>query len=77
MRRSRRGHGVGIALDTPTWRANADWGALLGYSTEALDDVNRRAVALLEQVRADAEGATILISGCIGPRGDGYRVETR
>ena len=24
-------HGVGIVLDTPTWRANADWGASLGY----------------------------------------------
>jgi S-methylmethionine-dependent homocysteine/selenocysteine methylase len=36
-------------------------------------DVNRRAVELLEGVRADAEdGDAILISGCIGPRGDGY-----
>ena len=35
-------HGVGIVLDTPTWRANRDWGELLGYSAEALADVNRR-----------------------------------
>jgi homocysteine S-methyltransferase len=47
-------HGVGIVLDTPTWRANLDWGARLGYSAEALDDVNRRGVALLEGVRVDA-----------------------
>ena len=47
-------HGVGIVLDTPTWRANPDWGARLGYSAEALDDVNRRGVALLDEVRADA-----------------------
>ena len=68
-------HGVGIVLDTPTWRANPDWGARLGYSAEALDDVNRRGVALLEEVRAEAgEGVEMLISGCIGPRGDGYVV---
>jgi S-methylmethionine-dependent homocysteine/selenocysteine methylase len=67
--------GVGIVLDTPTWRANPDWGARLGYPTEALDDVNRRGVALLEEVRTKAGGAVeMLISGCIGPRGDGYVV---
>ncbi len=27
-----RDRGVGILLDTPTWRANADWGDRLGYS---------------------------------------------
>jgi len=68
-------HGVGIVLDTPTWRANPDWGARLGYSAAALEDVNRRSVALLEEVRAEAdEGVEMLISGCIGPRGDGYVV---
>jgi homocysteine S-methyltransferase len=68
-------HRVGIVLDTPTWRANPDWGARLGYSGEALDDVNRRGVALLEDVRAAVgEGVEMVISGCIGPRGDGYVV---
>jgi len=68
-------HGVGIVLDTPTWRANPDWGARLGDSAEALEDVNRRSVALLEEVRAEAEeGVDVVISGCIGPRGDGYVV---
>jgi len=50
-------HGVGIVLDTPTWRANPDWGELLGYSAEALADVNRRGVALLQEVRAGAGDA--------------------
>ena len=67
-------YGVGIVLDTPTWRANPDWGARLGYSAQALDDVNRRGVALLEDVRAEAADVEVLISGCIGPRGDGYVV---
>jgi len=67
---------VGIVLDTPTWRANPDWGAKLGYSADELESVNRRGVTLLEEVRAEAgDEPTLLISGCIGPRGDGYRAD--
>jgi S-methylmethionine-dependent homocysteine/selenocysteine methylase len=69
-------HGVGIVLDTPTWRANPDWGERLGYSAEALADVDRRGAALLEELRSTAKGVPqMIISGCIGPRGDGYRVD--
>jgi homocysteine S-methyltransferase len=67
-----RARDVGIVLDTPTWRANRDWGERLGYSGEELDDVNRRGVALLEELRQPG----MLVSGCIGPRGDGYRVDS-
>jgi homocysteine S-methyltransferase len=66
---------AGIVLDTPTWRANADWGARLGYSAEALADVNRRGVAFLEELTQE-EDIDLVISGCIGPRGDGYQVGT-
>ena len=69
-------HEVGIVLDTPTWRANPDWGDRLGYSAAELADVDQRGVALLEEVRVAADGVThVVISGCIGPRGDGYRVD--
>jgi len=69
-------HGVGIVLDTPTWRANPDWGERLGYSAEALADIDRRGVALLEELQTKAQGRPhVIISGCIGPRGDGYRVD--
>jgi homocysteine S-methyltransferase len=69
-----RRHGTGFVLDTPTWRANADWGAQLGDDAAALDAVNRQAVALAEEIRAEAESAElpIAICGTIGPRGDGY-----
>jgi S-methylmethionine-dependent homocysteine/selenocysteine methylase len=73
-----RERGVGILLDTPTWRANADWGERLGYSPEALADVNRRGVALLEELRSELGGRPpLVISGCVGPRGDGYRADER
>src|SRR5688572_8242830 len=47
--------GVGLILESATWRASSDWGARLGYSREKLADVNRRAIALLEEIRAEAE----------------------
>lgn len=67
-------HGAGLVLESPTWRASPDWGARLGYTPQALDDVNRRAIALLEGIRSEFEtpSVPIVISGCIGPRGDGY-----
>ncbi|MEM9517232.1 MAG: homocysteine S-methyltransferase family protein [Actinomycetota bacterium] len=64
--------GVGIVLDTPTWRASADWGARLGYDTDHLADINSSAVSM---IRAFAQGHTdVVINGVIGPRGDGYEV---
>ena len=70
-----REQGVGILLDTPTWRASPDWGERLGYSREHLAELNRRGVALLEGLREEPGGdPPLLISGCIGPRGDGYVV---
>src|SRR3954452_24591006 len=36
--------GAGFVLDTPTWRANRDWGTRLGYGAEPLADLNRRSV---------------------------------
>ncbi len=67
--------GVGFVLDTPTWRANPDWGLKLGYDLAALDDLNRRAVDFAEQCRARWEmpGTPIVINGVIGPRGDAYK----
>jgi homocysteine S-methyltransferase len=70
-----RAAGVGLMLESPTWRANPDWGARLGYSEEGLAAVNRAAIAMLLQLR-DRYAETIsevVISGLVGPRGDGYR----
>ena len=67
---------VGLVLDSPTWRASADWGAKLGYSRDALADVNRRGVALIEEIRADVgNGTPVVLTGSIGPRGDAYRTD--
>jgi S-methylmethionine-dependent homocysteine/selenocysteine methylase len=67
-------NGYGFILDGPTWRASADWGAKLGYSKEALAAVNRDAVTLMLELRDEYEtaGMPMVVSGTLGPRGDGY-----
>ena len=69
-----RSEGLGLVLETPTWRANPDWAAKLGYDAPALAEANRRSVDLLLGIRRSFEsGSTrIVISGNLGPRGDGY-----
>jgi len=64
---------VGLVLDAPTWRASSHWGDLLGYSADELAGFNRRAVAMLEQLRRDAEDVRVVIGGCVGPSDDAYR----
>jgi len=69
--------GIGLVLESPTWRASPGWGRQLGYSDQELDGLNRNAIALMEEIRAEHQGdAPIVISGCIGPEGDGYAPET-
>jgi len=72
-----KGAGTGFILESPTWRANPDWAFKLGYNEEELVRVNRMAIEQLKRLRqAYANDIDIiLLSGQLGPRGDGYRVE--
>lgn len=70
-------HGAGIVLDTPTWRANLDWAARLGVDSLRLATLNHQAVELVHSVRHARPGVTAVVNGVIGPRGDGYVVESR
>ena len=65
---------TGFMLDTATWRANPDWAAKLGYGEAALDEVNRRSVEHMIAMRDRFETgeSPMVVSGAIGPRGDGY-----
>lgn len=69
-----RDYETGFILESPTWRANPDWGTKLGYSPKTLADMNRKAIELLCDIRKEFENekTKMVISGCIGPRGDGY-----
>ncbi len=66
------GVAAGIVLETPTWRANADWGARLGYDEAGLDRINRDGVAFVRDVTGEFPDVEVVVSGNIGPRGDGY-----
>ena len=65
--------GTGFIIESATWRASPDWGDLLGYSRTALTDANRLAVESLVAQRSELDSdIDVVVSGCIGPRGDGY-----
>lgn len=68
-----RERGLGLVLESPTWRASPRWAHELGYSAPALDHANRSAIALLEEIRdAAGDGAPIVLSGNVGPQDDAY-----
>jgi len=66
--------GMGLLLDSATWRASSDWTDQLGYSAERMEKINRDSIAFLEDVRNahETDATPMVIGGCIGPRGDGY-----
>ena len=76
-----RDRSAAYVLSSPTWRANPDWGALLGYDAEALAAINSRAIWFLEELRDDIlapeERGSVVIEGCVGPRSDAYRPTMR
>jgi S-methylmethionine-dependent homocysteine/selenocysteine methylase len=64
----------GFILESPTWRASADWADRLEISRAELAGLNRDAIRLMQELR-DTYGpavSPIVVSGCVGPRGDGY-----
>ena len=69
-----RTHRSGVVLETATWRASKDWGDKLGYTADALAEANRKCVDILREIRDEYESneTPIVISGCLGLRGDGY-----
>ncbi len=73
------GFGVGLSLDTVTWRANPDWTDRLGYDAEQFIAINRASVTLAEKVRRvwETDATPVVIAAVIGPRGDGYCAEDR
>jgi S-methylmethionine-dependent homocysteine/selenocysteine methylase len=66
--------GLGFVLESPTWRSSPDWAEKLGVSREALARLNREAIGFCRQI-GESWGGHVprrVVSGCVGPRGDGY-----
>lgn len=66
--------GAGFVLESVTWRSGRVWAEPLGLSVEELAALNREAIAMLHDLRSrhQTEECPMVVSGCIGPRGDGY-----
>ncbi len=71
--------GLGFILESPTWRASIAWGEKLGFNTHDLRQVNQTAISMLKELRDEFEDkkTKMLISGCMGPKGDGYEVNLK
>jgi homocysteine S-methyltransferase len=69
--------GKGFVFDSNTWRASADWGALVGYDAAKLRQNNIDSIAFCREMAKEftAAGVTSLISGVIGPRRDGWKYD--
>lgn len=68
--------GAAAVLEAPTWRANPDWAKVLGHDLDTLGSLIDACVQLVADVRATWRGdQPFLISGTVGPRGDGYHVD--
>ena len=68
-----RENGSGFVLESPTWRASPRWAAEIGYSPGELDEMNRKAISLMAELRDEfSDVSPIVISGCVGPQDDGY-----
>jgi S-methylmethionine-dependent homocysteine/selenocysteine methylase len=72
-----REYKTGFVLESPTWRASSDWIKKLGYPEDAVFDINNKAIQLMKELKNEFSESVpnIVISGCIGPRGDGYKPE--
>lgn len=69
----------GIVLESPTWRSSPDWLDKLNVPADRHEALNRNAIEFLVRLRERFETADspMPISGQIGPRGDGYAVESK
>ena len=67
-----RRQGTGFELMSATWRASPDWAADFGLTQDELDGLNRKSIESLRSLQEEYRDVPTVVSGCIGPRGDGY-----
>ncbi len=72
-------YNLGFVMESPTWRASSDWGFKLGYTHDELFALNKQSIKLMRELAQPFSQSLphIIISGNIGPRGDGYKAENQ
>lgn len=69
---------LGFVIESPTWRASADWGFRLGYTHDELFALNKNAIKFIRELTDDYDSLPqVIVSGNIGPRSDGYKADFR
>lgn len=68
--------GFGVLVEGLHYRASRDWAGLLGYSSEALAEINIRGIEFYRALAVDYETAAtpMPVGGVVGPRGDAYKI---
>lgn len=67
-------HGFGVVMGGLDYRASPDWASLIGYSSEALQDMQLRSIDFLRELGEPyrAKLPALMYAGIVGPRGDAY-----
>ena len=65
---------AGFVLGSQTWKAHPHWAAGPATDDQELRRINRQAIAFVAALRDEFAGnrRPIVLSGLVGPRGDGY-----
>jgi homocysteine S-methyltransferase len=68
--------GFGVINEGLHYRASRDWGELIGFSREGLEEINIRGIEFYRAFAREYGSADtpMLVGGAIGPRGDAYNV---
>lgn len=70
------GNGFGVINEGLHYRSSRDWGELIGFSKDALEEINIRGIEFYRDFAREyeTEETPMLVGGVIGPRGDAYNV---
>ena len=69
-------NGFGVINEGLHYRASRDWGDLIGFSREALEEINIRGIDFYKDFATEygSPETPMIVGGVIGPRGDAYNV---
>jgi S-methylmethionine-dependent homocysteine/selenocysteine methylase len=69
-------NGFGVINEGLHYRASRDWGELIGFSREGLEEINIRGIELYRDFAREygSPATPMRVGGVIGPRGDAYNV---
>lgn len=69
-------NGFGVINEGLHYRASRDWGELIGFSREGLEEINIRGIEFYKELAKEyhSDETPMIVGGVIGPRGDAYNV---